>query len=99
VPILAGIRVSREGTLHLSAMLTRAGFDRTSRVLLDAVTNGQEFVALATDDREAVLAVLDGPSSDELVALRSMLFDELNWQRGLIGEARLPHRSPYAQRS
>ena len=96
MPIVAGVRVPREKTLEIAAMLTRAGFDRTARILLDAVTNGQDFVALGRDDREAILAVLDRPAADELVELRTALFDELNWQRGLIGAVRPPGRSPYA---
>jgi len=96
MPIVAGTRLPRDQTLQLAAMLTRAGFDRTARVLLDAVTNGHEFVALATDDREALLAVLAHPKTDELVALRTVLFDELNWQRGLIGGTPRPRRAPYA---
>jgi hypothetical protein len=87
MPIVAGIRIPREQTLHLGALLARAGFDRTSRILLDAVTVGQEFIALAEDDREAILAVLDRPQTDELVELRTSLFDELNWRRGMIGGA------------
>lgn len=96
MPIVAGVRMPREQTLQLAALLTRAGFDRTSRILLDAVTNGHEFVALATDDREAMLAVLDHPPNDILVELRTVLFAELNWRRGLIGGARRP-QTPYAQ--
>jgi hypothetical protein len=96
MPIVAGIRVPREQTLHLAALLARGGFDRTCRILLDAITNGQEFVALATDDREAILAVLDRPQTDELVELRTALFDELNWRRGMIDGVRRPQRSPYA---
>lgn len=99
MPIVAGVRVPREQTLHVAAMLTRVGFDRTARILLEAVTNGQEFVALATDDREAILAVLDHPSPDELVELRTVLFGELNWQRGLIGAVRPRSRSPYANQA
>ena len=86
----------REQTLQLAALLTRGGFDRTSRILLDAVTNGQEFVALETDDREAMLAVLDHPPTETLVELRTVLFGELNWRRGLVGGARRP-QTPYAQ--
>ena len=82
MPIVAGVRVPRAQTLQLAALLTRAGFDRTSRILLDAVTNGHEFVALATDDREAMLAVLDHPPSEILVELRTVLFADLNWRRG-----------------
>jgi hypothetical protein len=96
MPIVAGIRVPREQTLHLAALLARGGFDRTCRILLDAITNGQEFVALATDDREAILAVLDRPQTDELVELRTGLFDELNWRRGMLSGVRRPQRSPYA---
>jgi hypothetical protein len=96
MPIVAGVRIPREQTLHLAALLTRAGFDRTSRVLLDAVTNGHEFVALPTEDREAILAVLTHPVTEQLVELRTVLFDELNWQRGLIGGTARPHTSPYA---
>lgn len=84
MPILAGVRVSREQTLELAAMLTRDGSDHTARVLLEATTLCQEFIALSTDDREAVLAVLDRPTGD-LVELRSVLFDELTWRRsGLL---------------
>ena len=95
MPIVAGIRVPREQTLQLAASLTRAGFDRSSRLLLDAITNGQEFIALATDDREAILAVLDHPQTDELVELRTALFAELDWQRG-FGRTPRAQRSPYA---
>ena len=52
-------------------MLTRDGSDHTARVLLEATTLSQEFIALSTDDREAVLAVLDRPTGD-LVELRSV---------------------------
>jgi len=84
VPILAGVRVSREQTLELAAMLTRDGSDHAARLLLEATTKGQEFVALSNQDREAILAVLDHPTGD-LVELRSVLFDELTWRRsGLL---------------
>jgi hypothetical protein len=96
MPIVAGVRVPREQTLHLGALLARAGFDRTSRILLDGLTAGHEFVALATGDREAILAVLDHPTTDELVELRTALFAELNWQRGLVGAVRPSRRSPFA---
>jgi hypothetical protein len=96
MPIVAGVRVPREQTLHVAAMLTRRGFDHTSRLLLDALTNRHEFVALTKDDREAILAVLDHAPTDELVELRTVLFGELNWRRGLIGGVRPPQRSPYA---
>ena len=99
MPIVAGVRVPREQALTVAAMLTRAGFDRTARVLLDAVTNRQEFVALATDDREAILVVLDHPLPDKLVELRTVLFDELNWQRGLISAVGPRSRSPYANQA
>jgi hypothetical protein len=96
MPIVAGVRIPREQTLHIAAKLTRAGFDHTSRLLLDAVTNRHEFVALAKDDREAIHAVLDHAATDELVELRTVLFGELNWRRGLVGGVRPPRRSPYA---
>ena len=96
MPIVAGVRMPREETLQLAALLTRGGFDRTSRILLEAVTNGHEFVALETDDREAMLAVLDHPATETLVELRTVLFDELNWRRGLVGGAPRP-QTPYAQ--
>ena len=96
MPIVAGVRMPREEALQLAALLTRSGFDRTSRILLDAVTNGHEFVALATDDREAMLAVLEHPPTETLVELRTSLFAELNWRRGLIGGVRRP-QTPYAQ--
>jgi hypothetical protein len=96
MPIVAGVRIPREQTLHLGALLARAGFDRTSRILLDAVTVGQEFIALATADREAILAVLDHATTDELVKLRTFLFAELNWRRGLLG-GEPPRPSPFAK--
>jgi hypothetical protein len=84
MPILAGVRVSREQTLELAAMLMRDASDHVARVLLEATTSGQEFVALSTADREAILAVLDHPTGD-LVELRGVLFDELAWRRsGLV---------------
>jgi hypothetical protein len=97
MPILAGIRLSREQTLELAAMLTRDGSDRTARLLLGATTGNQEFVALSTADREAILAVLEHPTG-ELVALRTVLFDELTWRRsGLVSKrerrTRFPARS------
>lgn len=97
MPIVAGIRLSREPTLELAAMLTRGGFDHTSRVLLDAVTKEHEFVALTVANREAILAVLDHPAQ-ELVDLRCALFSELNWQRGTTRGAEQT-RSPYVRRT
>jgi hypothetical protein len=94
MPIVAGIRVPREPTLELAAMLTRDGFDHTARILLEAITNGHEFVALTVDDREAILAVLDHPPQ-ELVELRGALFSELNWRRGMTHGAIRPPGSPY----
>lgn len=94
--VVAGVRLPREQALHLGALLARAGLDRTSRILLDGLTAGHEFVALAPDDREAILAVLDHPTTDELVALRTALFAELNWQRGLVGGTRPALPSPFA---
>jgi N-hydroxyarylamine O-acetyltransferase len=48
--------------------------------LLRAVTNGHEFVALTTDDKEDVVAALTRRPT-LLVEVRRALFDELNWQR------------------
>lgn len=96
MPIVAGIRLSRQQTLELAATLAREGSDRTARLLLDAVTLHRDFVALSTEDREAILSVLDHPQ-DELVDLRTTLFAELNWRRGI---ARVPEprsRSPYVR--
>lgn len=81
MPIVAGTRLSREQTLELAARLSRDGFDRTERMLLEALTSGQEFIALSDDDREAMLAVLEHPPAD-LTELRSVLFADLNWRRG-----------------
>ena len=85
MPIVAGVRISREQALELAAMLTRSGSDHAARVLLEAVINhGQEFVALTDEDRARVLKVLDRPPP-ELAELRSVLFDELNWRRESLG--------------
>jgi hypothetical protein len=80
MPIVAGIRLSREEALELGAILTRDGVDRPARLLLRAVTNGHEFVALTTDDKEDVVAALTRRPT-LLVEVRRALFDELNWQR------------------
>lgn len=97
MPIVAGVRISREQTLELAALLTRDGSDRTARLLLEATTSGQEFVALSTEDREALLAVLEHPTG-ELVELRSTLFDELAWRRsGLV--SRRGRRTGFPARS
>ena len=80
MPIVAGIRLSREEALELGGILTRDGSDRPARLLLRAVTNGQEFVALTTDDKEDVVAALTRRPTT-LVELRRALFDELNWRR------------------
>ena len=80
MPIVAGIRLSREESLELSSILTREGSDRPARLLLRALTSGQDFVALTTDDKEEIVAALDRRPTT-LVELRRALFDELNWQR------------------
>ena len=91
MPILAGVRVTREQTLELAAMLTRDGSDHTARLLLEATTHNLELVALSPEDREAILAVLDHPS-DELVELRRTLFDELAWRRSGLKWRRVRRR-------
>ena len=87
--IVAGIRLSRDEALALSSMLTRDGFDRTARAVLEALTNGEQFVAMTVDDREDVLAALSRRTT-VLVELRRTLFDELNWRR----EGLMPPRRP-----
>jgi hypothetical protein len=98
MPIVGGIRLPREQTLELAAMLSRDGSDRTARLLLEAITSGQEFVALGLHDRRAILDVLDHPP-EGLVELRSALFEELNWRRGLPQTTTRSGMSPYARRS
>lgn len=98
MPIVAGVRLPREQTLELVALLTRDGLDRTARVLMNALTEGDEFVALTLDDREAILAVLDHPPAG-LVELRTRLFAELNWRRGIARASRPPSMSPFARRT
>jgi hypothetical protein len=95
MPIVAGVRLRREQTLELAAMLTRDGFDHTARLLLEAVTLGHEFVALGNDDREAMLVVLERPPAS-LADFRDTLFSDLNWRRGIDHEA-LSSPSPYAR--
>ena len=80
MPIVAGIRLSREEALELGSILTREGSDRPARLLLRALTSGQDFVALTTDDKEEIVAALDRRPTT-LVEVRRALFDELNWQR------------------
>jgi hypothetical protein len=80
MPIVAGIRLTREEALALSSLLTGDGSDHAARLVLRAVTEGQEFVALTRDDKEDVLAALTRRPA-ALVELRRALFDELNWQR------------------
>jgi len=80
MPIVAGIRLTRDEALALASLLTRDGADRAARLVLRAVTDGQQFVALTTDDKEDVLAALTRRPT-ALVELRRALFDELNWQR------------------
>jgi uncharacterized protein (DUF1778 family) len=87
VPVIGGVRLPREQTLELAAMLTRNGSDHVARVLLDAITNRYEFVSLTWDDREAILAVLDHPPG-ELVALREAVFADLNWRRSVLTDTR-----------
>lgn len=86
--IVAGTRLRRDEVLALASMLSADGSDRTARLLLAALTKGQQFAALTRDDKECILAALDGRPA-ALAELRSALFDELNWQRsGLTPPAR-----------
>ena len=78
--IVAGIRVHRDQVLALAAMLAADGSDRTARVLLEALTRRQQFVALTLDDKERILDVLAHPPI-ALTDVRGALFDELNWRR------------------
>src|ERR1044072_7794778 len=98
MPIVAGTRISRQHTLELAAKLVRDGSDRTARVLFDAITCHSDCVALSTEDREALRSVLDDPQ-DELVDLRTTLFAELNWRRGIAGVHEPRSRSPYVRRT
>jgi hypothetical protein len=86
--IVAGIRLNRDAALALCNMLAGDGHDATARVLLAALTSGQEFVALSRDAKEDVLAALTRRTT-ESADLRRALFDELTWQRaGLEPPAR-----------
>ena len=86
MPIIAGVRVPREPTLELAAMLTRDGSDRTARLLLEAITHDREFVALTTDDREA--------SVSTRVSDRSLLVNAGAGRRQGSPESSLEWRSP-----
>jgi hypothetical protein len=90
MPIVAGVRLTREDALALSSMLTAAGSDHAARLVLRAVTEGQEFVALTRDDKEDALAALTRRPA-VLVGLRRALFDELNWQRQGLAPPRRAH--------
>lgn len=70
----------REHVLELAGMLSRDGSESSARLLLAALTNGQDVVALTMDDRRRMLAALDHPPAG-LVELRAALFDEVNWRR------------------
>jgi hypothetical protein len=96
MPIVAGTRLSRQQTLELAAALARDGSDRTARLLLDAITLHSDFVALSIEDREAILSVLDRPQG-ELVDVRTTLFAELNWRRGMARVQEPRSRSPYGR--
>ena len=98
MPIVAGTRISRQQTLELAAKLARDGSDRTARALLDAITLHSDFVALSTEDREALLSVLDHPQ-DELVKLRTTLFAELNWRRGITRVHAPRSRPPFVRQT
>jgi hypothetical protein len=87
MPIVVGGRGHRRELLSPGHSLPPPRSSGPASALLDAVTVGQEFIAVAADDREAILAVLDHATTDELVELRTSLFAELNWRRGLIGGA------------
>jgi hypothetical protein len=90
MPIVAGVRISRKNVLTLAAKLRDDGSESTARLLLDAFVHGEEFVALSTDDRVAILAVLDHPTQ-ELAELRSVLFSEVIWRRNAwLAERRRP---------
>jgi hypothetical protein len=89
MPIVAGMRLTREEALELGGILTRDGYDRPARLILRAVTTGQEFVALTVDDKEDVVAALTRRPT-ALVDIRRALFGELNWQREGLAPARLP---------
>jgi hypothetical protein len=78
---VAGVRLRREHALELASMLRGDGHDHTARLVITAITNGHDFVALTDDDRERILSVLDDPPI-ALSELRGALFGELNWRRG-----------------
>jgi hypothetical protein len=92
--VVAGTLLRREHVLELAGLLRHDGSDRTARILLRALTNGEDFVALTTNDRERILAVLERPPPG-LTELRGVLFDELNWRQARP-PARL-HGSPFAR--
>jgi hypothetical protein len=79
MPIVAGIEVDRQQVLELASMLARNGSDHTSRVLLGAITTGQD-VALTTDDRRCILTVTDDPPPG-LERLRATLLEERERQQ------------------
>jgi hypothetical protein len=74
VTFLAGVEVRDEQLLDLARQVRRAGFEITAAKLERAWAGEDQTLALETDDREALLRVLD--HNPGLAVLQSVLLQE-----------------------
>jgi hypothetical protein len=80
---LAGVRIAEHHVLRLSVMLRRADYGPAADHLETAVATNQHTVSLTTDDRKALLSVLQEPPEEleEVEELRAVLL--LDERQGL----------------
>ena len=81
MPIVAGVRLSREHALELAAMLRDDGSDHTARLLLDgrARTISSSSRSRTKIGRESWRCWVIRRTGS--VSCAACLFDELNWRR------------------
>jgi hypothetical protein len=77
---LAGVNLATCDAQRLAAMLTAAGLTATADTLARAWGEGDEVVPLTLAERDAILSVLDDPSSG-LCELRAVLVAQRAWRR------------------
>ena len=71
---LAGVEVRDDQLLGLARQVRKAGFESTAAKLENAWAKEDQTLALETDDREALLRVLD--HNPRLAVLQSVLLQE-----------------------